>query len=177
MGRPKALIEVGGRTLIERTVDVARSISTDVVLLGKAPFDLPAALKGMEILPDRFTGIGPIGGLDALMTSRMGRNCVLLACDMPRLCESVLARLTAMAGAFDAVVPRTPSSAGEEARLHPCCAMYRASARGAVGASIESGEYAMMALLEWLRVCPLELSETEAAQLVNWNFPGDVNAG
>lgn len=152
MGRPKALIEVDGRTLIERTVDVARSISTDVVLLGEPLFEMPAALAGIEVLPDRFAGIGPIGGLDALMTSRMGRDCVLLACDMPWISEQVLARLTATAGAFDAALPRTASSTGCEARLHPCCAMYRASARGAVVASIDAGEFAMMVLLDRLRV-------------------------
>lgn len=177
MGRPKALIEVDGRTLIERTVDVARSLSTDVVLLGEPPFEMPAALRGIEILPDRIGGIGPIGGLDALMASRIGRDCVLLACDMPRICESVLARLAVTVGGFDAIVPRTPSSAGGEARLHPCCAMYRASARGAVGMSIEAGEYAMMALLERLRVSPLDVSVAEAALLENWNFPSDVDAG
>ena len=107
MGRPKALIEIEGITLIERTVRIARDVSDAIVLLGEPPFDLPAFLAAMPIAPDRHTNIGSIAGLEALLADRPGCSGILLACDMPYLCEALLRRLIDSAGDFDATVCRS----------------------------------------------------------------------
>ncbi len=174
MGRPKALIEIDGCSLIARTAGIAHEITPDVVLLGEPPFELPATLSTLEVLPDRFPGAGPIAGLDSLLEARPKCDCILLACDMPRLSAATLGRIIDAGAVADAIVPRTRGSDADDWRVHPCCAIFRSSARPAVSAAIGGGEYAMMRLLERLRVKFVDLSGEEAAHLDNWNAPEDV---
>jgi len=175
MGRPKALIEVDGVALIERTVGVARCVSEDVVLLGEPPFVLPASVANVPIVPDRPRGVGPMGGLAALLTVRPQAGCIMVACDMPHLDPDVLGRLASVEAECDAVVCRTPptdTKAGPQ--WHPCCALYRPSALPAVQAVLASGRYALRELLKKLRVRPVDLGDGEVRWVENWNAPEDL---
>ncbi len=175
MGRPKALIEVGGVALIERTVGVARRVSEDVVLLGDAPFDLPTSIVDVPTLPDRPSGVGPLGGLAALLTERSEADCIMVACDMPRLQPELLQRLASAEPDCDAAVCRTPQadiSAGP--RWHPCCGLYRPSSLPAVQAALASGRYGLRELLKKLRVGPVDLVDAQVRWIENWNAPDDM---
>lgn len=175
MGRPKALIEIDGATLLERTVAIARRAAGDAVLVGAPPFELPPALAALACIDDCPAGVGPIGGLAGLLSARPGRWCLLVACDMPGLNEALLTAMMARAdsAACDAVVPLTPSPVGH-ARLHPCCAAYDSSILGAVQARIRARRHGMVDLLSTLRTDLFELDAAQAAMLENWNAPADL---
>jgi len=177
MGRPKALIEIEGGTLIERTVAVARQVSDNVVLLGTPPFQLPESLTSMPVWPDGRADRGPIGGLHALLSQMEGHWGVLLSCDMPNLNAPFLKWLISTAYFQDAqaVVCETeePESA-EGFRVHPCCAAYRADARAVVENEIAAERYAMRSLLGGLQVHPLALLGAHACWVENWNEPADI---
>src|SRR5262245_25240944 len=83
MGRPKALIAIDGTTILERTVRIAGSFADRVVLLGHAPFEIPVPVSNLLCLPDRPGGVGPIGGLCALLENAESSNALLLSCDLP----------------------------------------------------------------------------------------------
>ncbi|MFQ5502787.1 MAG: molybdenum cofactor guanylyltransferase [Phycisphaerae bacterium] len=178
MGRPKALIEVEGMSLIERTVYIARSVSDDIVFLGEPPFDLPTHLAAIPITPDRHANIGSIAGLEALLADRPGCSGILLACDMPYLCETLLRRLIDSAGDFDATICRSRSANSSDVpeQWHPCCGHYRAGCLPIVQAAIEAGRFSMMNVLTRLRVRPIDLSGDEARWVENWNTPGDMTS-
>jgi len=181
MGRPKALIENGGVSLIEHTIATIQHAVDSVVLIGShLDYDLPAACHRYPLLPDTVVGIGPLGGLAALL-----KHCddddlaLLLACDMPYLSAKLVTRLNkaSLEGSahYDAVVPTTPNSdAATPSRHHPCCALYRPSCLPAIEQAIEERRYSMMHLLSQLRVIDLPLDLNESRWLTNWNTPDDL---
>lgn len=172
MGRPKALITLNGTTLLERTLSIARSSISDIVLIGRPSFNLPGALSDIPVIDDDPAGCGPIGGLAGFFKARPGCDCLLLACDMPRLDVELLRRLIAGADQdVDAVVPSRHAADGE---LHPCCTLYQSSAAPAAFKAIAERRYAMHDLLNSLRVRRLPLGESEAMWVDNLNTPADL---
>ncbi len=175
MGRPKALIEVGGVALIERTVGVARCVTADVVLLGEPPFDLPPIILGVPVIADRPPGTGPMGGLAALLAARPSGNCIMVACDMPHLDPALLRRLASVETDGDAAVCSTPQAAiSDGPQWHPCCGLYRPSALLAVQAALDSRRYGLRELLKKLTVRPVDLVDGEMRWVENWNAPDDL---
>jgi molybdopterin-guanine dinucleotide biosynthesis protein A len=178
MGRPKGLIRVGGVTLLERTLGVARAVSESVVLLGQPPFDLPPGAAGLPVLPDARPGLGPIGGLAALLSAYPRDPAILLACDLPRLSPALLERLV---DALDCEVDAVAYARAEETvgvahptRWEPCCAAYMPSVRTVVERQIEAGDFSLQSLLERVRTRTLTLDAAEAALLTNVNEPVDL---
>jgi CTP:molybdopterin cytidylyltransferase MocA len=118
LGRPKALVEIGGQTLAARGVGLLRNGGADpiVVVTGAAPVDL------LEVVlvnnPDWKTGMGSslVAGLEALADQHPSCRAVVIAlADQPLVgAESVRRLITAhAAGATVAVAsydgrPRNP---------------------------------------------------------------------
>ncbi len=176
MGRPKALIEVAGQSLIERTVGLVAQFSDRVILLGAPPFDLPPALHALPLISDSPPDIGPIAGLASLLAAAGRDPALLLACDMPRLTPDLLSRLVDAAHCdFDAVAFAT---AAPPDGLHPCCALYMPSAAAVVSTRIADRQYAIQPLLAALRTHTIYLDPANASALMNLNTPADcVNLG
>lgn len=174
MGRPKALIRVGTTTLLEQTATLARSVCEEVVLLGRPPFILPVSMPRLQIIEDREANAGPLAGLHAFLTSRPEEACLLLACDMPHLCESLLRRLVEAEGPHDAAVCRTAGETGASPQWHPCCGVYRPSALPTIQAATDAGRLSLMGVLAALRVRPVDLRGDESRWVENWNTPGEA---
>ena len=60
-GEPKALMELGGRRVIDRVVDVLASVTDDLLVVTNTP-ELYASL-GIPMVPDVFAGGGSLGGI------------------------------------------------------------------------------------------------------------------
>lgn len=176
MGRPKALMPVDGTTLLERTAAIAATVSDRIVLLGRPPFGLPPLTRSLRILSDLHPGIGPMAGLEALLSARPDDACMLLACDMPFLAAEPLQRLCVEINApeTDAAVCAT----GEVTPLwHPCCAIYRPTVFGRLRTAIDTRQYNMTNLLSGLKVGVVRLRDEEQRWVENWNAPSDVSRG
>ncbi len=177
MGRDKALIDVGGETLLERTVRIAQKTSESCVLIGHVGFELSDSLAKIRRVFDSEDGAGPMAGLAGLMAAFPDSDCLLLACDMPQLSVELLERLRREAEACDAdaIVPETMDR--DRVQRHPCCAIYRASARQYVEAAIAAGQYGMTAMLERMQVHGVRITGEMAGHLLNWNSPLDLLGG
>jgi len=116
-GRPKALVEVNGRTLAERGADLLRSGGADPILIvtGAAPLRLPGTQAVDN--PDWHTGMGSSlrAGLRALAGTQDVSAVVVALADQPLVGPEAVARLIAAyrAGASVAVAaydgqPRNP---------------------------------------------------------------------
>jgi len=172
MGRPKALMPVDGMTLLERTVRIARSAISDVMLIGHPPFELPDPLRRLPLIADAPPGCGPIGGLAGFFNAQPETDCMLLACDMPNLNAELLRRLRdAAVEDVDAVVPQCLAGGNS---VHPCCAMYRSTAATSVFEAVGARQFAMQGLLDRLHIRWISLNESEASWVANMNTPDDV---
>ena len=107
MGRDKALLRLGGRTLLERAVDLVRAAGGEPLIV--AP-ERPGYSMGPVRRVDETGGGGEgAGPLPALRQGLMLCGCsglVALACDLPLLPAGLLSRLAAGLPGHDAVVPR-----------------------------------------------------------------------
>ncbi len=79
MGTDKAFVPLDGRTLLARALDLARSVSSEVRIVGDKEKFAPFA----PVVEDIFPGCGPLGGIHAALRSSQTDLNVVLAVDVP----------------------------------------------------------------------------------------------
>jgi molybdopterin-guanine dinucleotide biosynthesis protein A len=106
MGSDKALLTLGGKTLLERSLGMAHRITPRVAILG--PRERYAA-TGNLIIEDEFPGCGPLAGIHAALQATETDLNVVLSVDMPFVPADFLVYLIERAQSCPAapvVVPR-----------------------------------------------------------------------
>jgi molybdopterin-guanine dinucleotide biosynthesis protein A len=94
MGTPKhALPMPDGRMMIEHVRDNLLTVCAEIVTIGGGPH-----LHGVRHIHDVKAGLGPLGGLETLLESRLAENYLVVPCDMPLLTGQVLGALLALTG-------------------------------------------------------------------------------
>jgi molybdenum cofactor guanylyltransferase len=169
MGRPKALLPVGGTTLIEWLTARLAPQFAHLVIAGRGPERLPQGLRP-HLAPDLHPGAGPLAGVEAGLAASPHDVVVAVACDMPAVTTDLLRRLAHAAGdaRIDAAVPRVGG------RPEPACAAYRRSAAGPIAAALAAGRLRAADALADLRVRWLDAEEP--ALFANLNTPDDYRA-
>jgi molybdopterin-guanine dinucleotide biosynthesis protein A len=171
-GAPKGLLAAPktGEPLVTRLARLATSRGYRVVLVG----DNPAyATLCLPVIHDQPSGVGPLGGLSALVHAAEleGAAAVALACDLPFVTEDLLGRLERHAADAAIVAPYL------DERWQPLFARYDpAQTRPRIDALLERGERALQRLFASVGdgVSALPLSPGEAALLRDWDRPEDV---
>jgi molybdopterin-guanine dinucleotide biosynthesis protein A len=117
MGRDKAFLELQGRTLLERALVIARSISDEVSIVGQR--EKFAAFA--PVIEDLYPGQGPLAGIHAALTASRSELNFIIALDTPFLDLKFAQYLVEQARQSDATVtvPRVARQA------QPLCAVYR----------------------------------------------------
>src|SRR5712675_3270402 len=101
MGSDKAFVQLEGRTLLARSLDLARSVSADVCIVGSREKFAPFA----PVVEDIFRDCGPLGGIHAALRVSQGDINLMLAVDMPFVSQQFLEYLIGQASsAPDAIV-------------------------------------------------------------------------
>lgn len=95
MGRPKALVPLGGRPLVAWPLAAAEAAGLEVVVVAKPGSPLPPL--DVAIWEEPEAPAHPLTGLVAAL-ERAGRPIVALACDMPFVTSELIARLAAAQG-------------------------------------------------------------------------------
>jgi molybdopterin-guanine dinucleotide biosynthesis protein A len=86
MGEDKALMEIDGVTMLDRTARTLRALGVDLVAVsGSRPGGIP----------DRWVGAGPVGGLASAAAVLPDAELLVVPVDMPRLATAVLVPLLA----------------------------------------------------------------------------------
>jgi len=172
-GRPKALMEVGGRRIIDRVADVVREVAHDVLIVTNTP-ELYASLE-LPMVPDAFPDHGSLGGIYSGLRAAPGDAAFTVACDMPFLMTKVARLVTERAGEADVVVPRV----GEQwETLHAC---YAKSCLGPIESRLRAGQLKIMGFYDDVRVLTItadEVARFRAPEIVfmNVNTPEELEA-
>ncbi len=179
MGRiDKGNLRVGGRTLLARLIDVCREAAFAV---GESPLDVELALvghaenydaPGLRCLADDPPGVGPLGGLRALLdaATRRRREAVALAVDMPRVSPHLVRHLFSSDHAA-AVAAR------HEGWLNPLFARYRPpTVLPVLDQCLRDGQRSGQELLRRLgsQAAILEVPPPWDRELGDWDRPVDV---
>ena len=169
--RAKGLLEApGGGTIVERWLSVLRDAGVArVVLVGRHGGRHQAyEALGLETIDDEPAGVGPIGGLAALLRHAGAAHALALACDMPFVSPGLVARLVA-APAAAVVAPR------RDGRWEPLCARYDAHRVLSLALRrIAAVQRALQPLLEEAGAVELPLEPGEASELRDWDTPDDI---
>lgn len=133
MGEDKALLRLGGRTLLEHALQKASALTPEVFLVGPR-----AALQRFgRVVEDVYANSGPLGGIHAALRATSCELNLILAVDLPFLEPPFLRALVEEARACEALVT-VPQAAGG---LQPLCAVYRRAFAEPAQRALEGGEY------------------------------------
>jgi molybdopterin-guanine dinucleotide biosynthesis protein A len=143
MGRDKALLalprdlgEVWEESLPAAAARRLAAVCAAVVVADRGRRLLP----GLPSLPDG-AGRGPAAGILGAAAAYPGRRLLVLACDLPRVPDGLLADLAGpVAGDGNGVDWAVPRWAG---RVEPLCALYGPAALAALAARVERGLFAL----------------------------------
>ncbi len=168
MGRDKAVMDVGGRLLVERAVGVLGACVDRVVLLGGSIEAVECAQRlGVDVVPDRRPGEGPlVAVIDAV--EAVG-DLMVVAVDMVGVDAAMVAAVIAAGAGADVAVA---SSAG---RRQPAFARWNSSVCGAARAMVDAGSRSLVGVLDCDEVAVVEVPVGDGAG-VNLNSPDDVAA-
>jgi molybdopterin-guanine dinucleotide biosynthesis protein A len=173
MGRDKALLRVGGVTLLERAVAAVRQAGGEPLIV--APERPGYGAAGVRSVDERAGGDGEgEGPLPALRHGLMvcgAPGLVALACDLPLVPPDLLRRLIADLEGSDAVVPRAGG------RLQVLAAAYGTGCLPAIDRSLAAGRRSVHGFLKEVRVRYLEEDELRrfgSEIFLNVNTPADA---
>jgi molybdenum cofactor guanylyltransferase len=175
MGTDKAFVELEGKTLLARSLDLARSVSANVRIAGSrekfAPFG--------PVVEDVFRGCGPLGGIHAALLASRTKTNLILAVDMPFISRAFLEYLIEKArDAPEAVVVVPRCDGGRQ----PLCAIYRREFAAAAENALRAGQNRIDLLFEVVHTSVIEPADLENAGFAsnifrNLNTPDELEAG
>ena len=172
-GRPKALMPLGGRRIIDRVARVVRQVADDVLIVTNTP-ELYASL-GLPMVPDVFPDAGSLGGIYSGLLAASGEAAFTVACDMPFLMPEVARLVIDRAAEADVVAPRI----GEQwETLHAC---YAKACLGPIEARLRAGQLKIIGFYDEVRVLAIPagaVARYRAPEIVfmNVNTPEELEA-
>jgi len=173
MGQDKAFLELAGRTLLDRALDLAASVAPEVRVVG----DQTKFLHVGRTIEDVFPGRGPLGGIHAALTKSQTELNLVIAVDLPFLEPRFLSYLLSQASQTTtlATVPRTGDG------WQPLCAVYRQDFAPVAEQSLRKKRNkidALFKLVETREIGDVELRRMGFADRMfrNLNTPEDLQA-
>ncbi len=170
-GTPKALLDVGGRRIIERIVDVIDAVLGPPLLVTNTP-DLYAFLR-LRMVPDVHPDAGSLGGIYSGLAAAAGDAAFTVACDMPFLHADLVRLVVSRAGDGDVVIPRV------EDRLETLHACYARTCLPFMEERIAAGRLKIAGFFGDVRVVEIPESDVRAHRdpaiaFMNVNTPEEL---
>lgn len=167
-GVNKAALEIGGRTIAQRQLELLNTIAAPVFVVGGDPARWP---EGTRVVPDQIPGAGALGGIYTAIVESPCERILVVGCDMPFLSRRFL-RMLAEVRDTDAVIPR--SARGYE----PLCAVYGKACAAGLRRRIDRGDLHAAVRPEGVRVTEIgpdavAAYDPDGLLLANINTPHD----
>src|SRR3989338_115963 len=135
IGLNKAFLEIGGKKIIDRTIEIYKKIFDEILIITNTPEDYQYLtesviltlneVKGknlkLKIYTDLIPHRGSLGGIYTGLHYSKSDYAFFAACDMPFLNERVIRHIIKVARDYDIIVPYFKH------RLHPLHAVYSKS--------------------------------------------------
>jgi len=142
------LLELGGRRIIERVVDVVGGVLDDLLVVTNTP-ERYAFLR-LPMVADAFPDGGALGGIYTGLRAAGGDAVFTVACDMPFLHPAIVRMVVERAGEGDVVIPRT---GGQLETMH---AVYGKACLPAMEARLRAGQLKIVGFFPDVRVVELD---------------------
>ena len=170
-GRPKALIELGGRRIIERVLAALVPALDEVLLVTNTP-ELYAFL-GLPMVGDVYPDHGSLGGIYSGLKAAAGQAAFTVACDMPFLHPDIVKLVASRAEEGDVVIPRVGT------QLETMHAAYGKACLPHIAERLTAGRLKIVDF--FMRVRVVEIAEADVARFrdprvafMNVNTPDEL---
>lgn len=171
MGRDKAWLEVRGKTLLARQIEVARETGAmEILISGRAEADYSAF--GCRVLLDKFPDAGPLAGVERGLAATASPLLLVLAVDLPAMSVELLCKLAGCCAENVGMIPRCNGV------IEPLAAIYPKSAHPTAETLLSEKNNSM---INFARRCVLsglarfaERPAGDAKFFTNWNSPADL---
>jgi len=175
LGQNKALLRIGGRTLIERVVEAIAPLTAEVIVVVASP-EQAAALPlppSVRVVSDRHPGCGSLGGIFSGLAASREPWILAMACDMPFLNPTLLRHLMTARRGVDAVVPYL------EGQPQPLHALYRKTCLAHIESRLRAGQLKIASLFAAVRVryvdeATIDRIDPGHRSFFNINTPADL---
>src|SRR3990172_3598742 len=105
MGRNKAVLEIGGKRLIDRLAHGLQGIFPEVIIVANTTGLYDDV--GVRVVPDLITDKGSLGGIYTATATATHPRALVMARDMPFFNRGLIRHLATLTHGWDAVVPYT----------------------------------------------------------------------
>jgi molybdopterin-guanine dinucleotide biosynthesis protein A len=171
MGRDKAWLQVGGQSLLQRQVELARAAGAARILIsGRSDADYSAL--ALPVLHDDTPGNGPLAGIGRGLEVCSTPLLLALAVDLARLSSRWIAAIHAHCTYATGAVPSL------NGRLEPLAAFYPRSLLETVRTRLARQQLAVRDLVQSAinqrLMVRIELVPEANPYFANWNSPADL---
>lgn len=172
MGADKAFLQLGREAMIERVAAEIKNVFSEVLVAGGNAET--GRRLGLRVVPDRFSGCGPLGGIHAALNAASYGLALVVACDMPFASRELAVLLMEKAEGYDVAVPR------RGIYLEPLFAVYRKTCLPAIEESLMMSCYKIVDFYPRVRVNYVNEEEWRALAdpdkvFFNVNTPHDLD--
>lgn len=172
MGQDKALVNLGGQSLLARQIALVREVEAgEVFVSGRAGVGYSAF--GCLVLTDYFSDVGPLAGIERALDASSSPLLLVLAVDMPAMNSSMLRRLIASCTTDRGVIPRTQDG------IEPLVAIYPKAALNTLKRELQQGRssgvrwFAQECVAAGLAQF-MDVSDVDAESFVSVNSPEEL---
>jgi molybdopterin-guanine dinucleotide biosynthesis protein A len=158
LGRNKALLPLGGKTVIETVLDEVSRCVDSITIITNSPEEFTNL--GYPCRADLLPGGGPLSGIHAALTHCGTEYVLVVSCDIP------LVSLTL----FDELIEALPGNdivIFKHSQFEPLCALYRRTCIPALEDLISHGEYRIIDLFPTLQVKVVRTGSADIFKSIN----------
>ncbi len=168
-GRNKALIEIAGMPIIQRTINLMKDLFEEILLVTNSPGDFAEYGREATIITDVVKGVGPLGGIHSALSYTTKEAVFFIACDMPMVHNALIKQQINFfnSSKCDVLVPRVGSY------IEPLHAIYSSSIKENITSFVkESSNYAVKSFLKTVNKKYVDVENNE--MFANINTPVDL---
>lgn len=164
MGTDKAMLLYKGKSFLEHTINSLKEVSHEILISANQN---SYHGFGYPLVPDNFSGIGPLAGIEACLSFSKTRVNIFIPCDTPFVNATLFKNLIQQIENFDAVVP-----VSSDGKIEPLMACYSKDILPQIRLQIEHGDYKIQNLLKTIKTNYITISENIV--FTNVNTPLDL---
>ena len=166
IGQNKAFLEIGGKMIIKKTIEIYKKIFDEILIITNTPEDYQ--YLGLKVYTDLIPNRGSLGGIYTGLHYSKSDYAFFAACDMPFLNERVIRHIIKGARDYDIIVPYYKH------RLHPLHAVYSKRCLPIFKGMVEENRLKIKALFLKFRVKKIaDIPETRLPPFSNINTKED----
>lgn len=150
MGTDKALLVFQGKPLLEHMIGLIEPFCNKVFISGQ---NSDYSSFGVEMVPDLYTGCGPIAGIFSALKYSVSDWNLLVSVDVPFVNEELFLFLISNIGEYDCIIPKHTSG------VEPLIGLYHRRAVSIIEEMITTGDYRLTNLLSKLNTRYLDCND------------------